>query len=400
MVVRWDDAWDERTARARCEDLGVLVRALWQRGWEPADLHGWAVRQRPAGICEVLGDAMAADLARHADATIEPRWHDQLEEIGASVWWARETDHLTARAERDPGGLAGVQEALTTLLLTLRCLPTLEQIAALPGEAHARSGDVSGLDQRLLTKVRMMLAKAESTTFEEEADAFTAAAQKLMSRHSIDRAMLEQARRTSEQGREAGGPRAIRLAVDRPYDRPKFVLLAEIAEANRCRAIWNQHIGRGTVVGFEVDLRAVELLYASLLVQAAAAMRAEGPRRTVAGASRTRSFRGSFLTGFATRIGERLARAAEQETAAAAGELDGRACGTEGTAQPPATGAGARTEVALVLADRQEEVQEAVAQRFPRLGRVRSTRTWDSEGYRSGRAAAEQAQLGVRGRLA
>jgi hypothetical protein len=39
--------------------------------------------------------------------------------------------------------------------------------------------------------VRALLAKAESTTYPEEADALTAKAQELMARHSIDRAMLD-----------------------------------------------------------------------------------------------------------------------------------------------------------------------------------------------------------------
>jgi hypothetical protein len=43
------------------------------------------------------------------------------------------------------------------------------------------------LDQRMLDRVRALLAKAESTDFPQEADAFTARAQELMARHRIDR---------------------------------------------------------------------------------------------------------------------------------------------------------------------------------------------------------------------
>ena len=92
-----------------------------------------------------------------------------------------------------------------------------------------------------------------------------------------------------------------------------------VARANRCHAIWHQGLGFGTVVGFEVDLRAVELLQASLLVQATSSMRAQGSRTNLFGESRTRSFRRSFLTGFAHRIGERLAAATQEETVDMAG---------------------------------------------------------------------------------
>lgn len=394
-----DEGWSDRTARAHCEELGVEVRRLWQRGWEPADLHGWAVRQSRDGLVEVLGDAMAADVARHAPVTVEPRWHDQLAEIGADVWWEAGTDHLSARARREPGGWVAVHSTVTLLVILLRLLPSLEQIAAVPGEARPRASSVVELDQRVLSKVRLMLAKAESTTFEEEADAFTAAAQKLMSRHSIDRAMVEEAEPAEHRHRRVGGPVVTRVGVDRPYDRPKFTLLSAIAEANRCRALWNQQIGRGTVVGFEVDLRAVELLYASLLVQATAAMQAEGPRRTARGGSRTRSFRSSFLTGFALRIGERLQQAAAHEEAAAAAELAESGADPAGERASRAGAGGASTSVALVLAARTQEVDDAVTERFPRLSTVRSRAAWDAEGYRSGRAAAEQARLGVRERL-
>ncbi|ANS79460.1 hypothetical protein SGUI_2064 [Serinicoccus hydrothermalis] len=387
--------WDTEGARARCAQLAEMLGELWRRGWEPADLHGWASRQRHGLFVAVLDDAMAADLAAHARVTVEERWFDQLAEIGAGVWWDRGTDHLSARARDDPGGWVVVDRTATVLLQLLRLLPALEQIAAPPGEAREQATSASDVDQKLLTKVRLLLAKAESTDFEEEADTFTAAAQKLMARHSIDRAMMDAAERVEERAQGRGGPTATRLGVDRPYDRPKFVLLASIAEANRCRAVWNQGIGRATVVGFPVDLRAVELLYASLLVQATSAMQAEGPRRSAHGGSRTRSFRSSFLTGFAYRVGERLEQAAEEEKGEAAGSLESHVTGTSRDGDT-----GARPGVALVLARRERKVDAAVTERFPHLGTVRSRATWDGEGYRSGRAAAERAHLGDRGRLA
>src|SRR5207249_4905921 len=150
-------------------------------------------------------------------------------------------------------------------------------------------------------RVRALLAKAESTTFPDEADALTAKAQQLMARHAIDRAMLD-----------AGDPADVvgrRLPVDDPYAGAKSYLLSEVAEASRCRAVWSGSLGFSTVFGFPADVEAVELLHMSLLVQATTAMVAAGappaPRRY-----RCRAFRQSFLVAFATRIGQRLRDAA------------------------------------------------------------------------------------------
>lgn len=390
-----------RAAREASDALGRLVRETWVRGWQPADLHRAFGRDKDPLRLQVLGDVLAMEVARHAPSTVDQRWHAQLAEMSARVWWDPSSDPLTARAGQVKGGWRGVLQAVRLLELSLRLLPALELLGPLPGEATSRSQTGVDLDQRLLTKVRMMLAKAESTPYEEEAEAFTAAAQKLMARHSIDRAMLDESERAL---RRTGGPSAVRLGIERPYESAKFALLAAVARANRCRAVWHQGLGFATVVGFEVDLRAVELLNASLLVQATAAMRAQGSRIGRAGESRTRSFRRSFLTGFAHRIGERLTAATSEETAEVAGELDGQAeAGADRASRvrPGDKTAGRPgTELARVLAVREEAVEDAVAERFPRLQSVRSRAGIDPEGWHSGQAAAERAQLGVQGRLA
>lgn len=404
--------WGPQEARQVCAGLGELVRAAWEQGWQPADLHRYAKRTWDGLTTAVLGDAVAADLATYAPATVDPRWFTQLEEMEASVWWDLATDHLTARAETGKDGWPGVSLAVSKLTY-YDCVgwPVLERLGPLPGQASVRGSSVEDVDAKLLTKVRMMLAKAESTPYEEEAEAFTTAAQRLMARHSIDRAMLDDAERAA--GR-VGGPAAVRLGVERPYEDAKFSLLAAIATANRCRAVWHQKMGFATIVGFEVDLRAVELLHASLLVQATAAMRAAGSRANRYGESTTRTFRRSFLTGFAGRIGERLAAATQEETASAAADLSGAVGAGGGVGgdtgggdggwpdggDPWAAGTRGGTALVRVLAEREAAVDEAVGERFPRLSTVRSRASLDAEGWHSGRAAAERAQLGVRGKLA
>lgn len=356
-----------RTPGEDCQRLGELLRSAWERGWQPADLHGYVSKQWDALTVKVIGDAIAADLARHAAATVDPRWHDQLEAMASTVWWPPQTDHLTARAARESGGWAAVAAACGILELALSRLPTLERIGPLPGLAHP-AGRTTTADERLLTKVRMMLAKAESTPYEAEAEAFTAAAQSLMARHSIDRAVLE----ASEDGSSGDGPRATRVHLAAPYARSKVTLLSAVAGANRCKAVWQEHFGFATVVGYAVDLRAVELLFASLLVQAKVAMHEQGS--TGHGASTT-VFRRSFLTGFAQRIGERLSAVTREETRSASeAHRLGGVPGRSGSAPGPGT------DVVQVLGARETSVSASVRERFPELTTMRSRAMLDPDG--------------------
>ncbi|WP_341865379.1 DUF2786 domain-containing protein [Kitasatospora cheerisanensis] len=164
----------------------------------------------------------------------------------------------------------------------------------------------------MLGRIRALLAKAESTGFPEEAEALTAKAQELMARHSIDEALL------SAGGPSADEPAALRIGVDNPYEGPKTMLLDAVAAANRCRVVWAKEFGFCTLIGFDADLDAVELLYTSLLVQATSAMQRAGSRKHKDGAARTKAFRQSFLVAYAARIRERLAEATERATEDAA----------------------------------------------------------------------------------
>lgn len=217
-------------------------------------------------------------------------------------------------------------------------------------------------DPGVLHKVRSLLAKAESTSYPEEAEALTAKAQQLMDRHAIDRAVL-----SGSSG--AGRPDGRAVAVDAPYARPKFQLLSVLATANRCRAVLETRTGVATVVGFPDDRATVELLYTSLLVQATRAMLHAGdsPR------TRSRAYRQAFLLAYAARIGSRLQEAAAATVAeAAARHGDG---------------------LLPVLAERRDAVDQRLAEEFPHLRRMRITAS-DPAGYAAGHAAAERARLG------
>ncbi len=361
--------------------LRAATAGAWQRGWQPSDVHRMAVRRLSTDEQAFVLDAMSDELDRHAPATVHPSWLAQLAALDASIWWPPSQTMIDARRQRGLDWLTLVSQALSVLHL-LRGLPGIERLTALPGafraacdlsQAASRTAPRADVDSRVLERVRMLLAKAESTSFAAEAETFTAGAQALMARHSIDVALL-----AAETGAESaeGGPHGRRIGIDTPYDGPKASLLTAVASANGCRMVWTRDLGFGTVVGFEADLESVELLFTSLLVQANSAMLAEGSRADHRGRSRTRAFRSSFLTAYAYRIGERLRQVAKSEVESAA-----PAASSRGQALVP------------LMAARVEEVEQAVGAWFPSLTRRRTQPVRDAEGWNVGRAAADRARL-------
>lgn len=376
---------DDPVDRALAAALVDAVAAAWQRGWQPADLHRAVERRLGRGPARVAVRAVAHEAGRHRDVDVPVRWRLQLDAIGAAG-----ADGADAAGERwavpwppalGPDGRPGAArvqavDAAVAALGLLRALPRLPRLGPLPGEARPshggavrgarrRAADAPGADPRVLRKVTSLLAKAESTNFPDEAEALTAKAQQLMTRHAIDRAHLDAGR---DEAPRVGGRR---IGVDDPYAGARYLLLAAVAEANRCRAVWTRQWWFATVFGDEGDLDTVEMLFTSLLVQATRAMVAEPrpPGRSTAGG--TRSFRQSFLVAFAGRVGERLAQAAEQVVADES---------TRSTALVP------------VFAARREAADAAVAAAFPDLRTTRMTAR-NAAGWQAGTRAADRAQL-------
>ncbi|MCK9894442.1 DUF2786 domain-containing protein [Frankia sp. AgB32] len=353
-----------------------IVEDAWERGWQPADAHRVVSRRASPAEARLVVDAMAAQMRRYDPVTVDKRWKAQLHSLGVLAWRDRDDDWLDAWADNEGRGRAQALTEAHFVLNLLAMLPRLEVLCPPPGTARreppprAAPPTGRGADPRMLDRVRALLAKAESTGFAEEAEALTAKAQQLMTRHSIDEALL-----AAGAGNPAE-PAARRVGIDNPYEVAKASLLDVVATVNRCRTVWSKHFGFSTVVGFEGDLDAVELLYTSLLVQATTAMMRAGSRQDRAGRSRTRSFRQSFLASFAIRIGQRLRSATEQVCEAAAAEAG------EGRLLP-------------ALAARTDAVREATDTMFPRIA-AQSLRANDSEGWACGRAAADLASLRIR----
>src|SRR5690242_15747741 len=121
-----------------------------------------------------------------------------------------------------------------------------------------------------LARVRALLAKAESTTFEEEADALTAKAQELITKYALDDLLASAA---SQDPTRRGDVTTRDLVLHAPYVSAKASLVDAVAGANRCRAVFAPGENRVTVIGASGDLEAVDLLTTSLLTQADVAMR-------------------------------------------------------------------------------------------------------------------------------
>ncbi|MEX0705117.1 MAG: hypothetical protein WD041_00720, partial [Nitriliruptoraceae bacterium] len=166
-----------------------------------------------------------------------------------------------------------------------------------------------------------------------------------------------------------------RIVVADTYASARAGLVAAVASANRCRAVYAPDARVVTVIGYEHDLDAVEWLTASLLTQATGAMVRQGPRRDHTGRSRTRSFRRAFLLGFGQRIGERLRRATEEQVSTTSHDDD---------------------RLLPVLAAREDRLEAAVRRAFPDLAR-RRREVVDRSGWVAGQSAADAADLGAVG---
>lgn len=368
-----DPAADAELARRGRE----FVAGAWRRGWQPADVVRFVRRELEDEHLRLLARLVVEEHEQEHEQGPEagkrqsppgPRWAAQLDEV-------RELAAHPTRADRFSHATAALE--LYRLLLRL---PTLEPLDRPQSTGGAQNSPHP--ESRMLSRIRALLAKAEATGFPEEAEALSAKAQELMARHSIDEALI------AARAHSKNAPGACRIGVEPPYETAKAVLLDAVARANRCEAVWNEDLGFSTVVGFEADLEAVELLHTSLLVQATTALtKAEAAQRK-GGRKRTKTFRQSFLAAYAHRIGDRLAAVAEAQVA----EAEAESAGTGGAGAP-------EQDLLPVLAARDVAVREQVTRMFPDTVTTRVRGVSDLAGWRQGAEAADRAQVGARPRL-
>jgi hypothetical protein len=158
---------------------------------------------------------------------------------------------------------------------------------------------------------------------------------------------------------------ARRVHLESPYASEKVLLLSVVGTANRARVIYLDAVSMATVVGTPVDVDQVEMLFTSLLIQATRAMAEAGAAR--AGSfDRSATYRRSFLSAYAVRIGERLTEADRAATASYG------------------------TDLVPVLRRQAEAVEGEFGRLFPNTRKVQGGYL-DRRGWEAGRQAADRA---------
>lgn len=351
-----------------CRELEVLLRQLvnlcWANGWQPAEVVR-EVRRSDARAGRLAAWLVAADHVNRDRATMHPAWIAQVDDlpaVGADQGW------LATFGRSESLDLATLLASAVRAVRVVGTVAPLAQLIPPPGARPATWRDQTArVDDPVLVRIRALLAQAESTTFEAEAEAFTAKAQELIARHAIDTALLWAQSPRDER------PTEIRVPIDDPYADIKSLLLQYVAARTRCRSVYDFRHGLSTVVGFASDVATTELLFTSLLVQSQAALQAETARSLPGDHRRSRSFRSSFLHAFAQRIDQRLA-----EINAA---VQSEATVTHGDALLP------------VLASRDDAVEDRVHELFGKLVSEPVRAGGSSLGWASGRLAADLAKL-------
>ena len=323
--------------------LAELVEQVVEGGWGPDDIAQLVARRAQGRHLSTLAAALHVDRIDHDRGA---GWQAACDRVGRDAPLVLGSTTVLASALRVAAVLAGA--------------PRLTVSASQPVDA--------GATHPKLAKVRALLAKAESTPFDEEAELLSAKAQELITRYALDH-LLQGGASSAD-----GGQQMRRLWLDAPYTRAKADLVHVVAEANRCRSAFAASCDFSVVVGSAHDIEAVELLVTSLLVQADAAMVRHS--RQSGGRARTRSFRQSFLLAYAARIGERLRRATQQAVDARG---DGR--------------------LLPALLDHAARVEAAFDAMVPHRAATGPSIT-SPEGWAAGTVAADLARLDVNGKLA
>lgn len=348
--------------------LDSMMDSVFAHGWQPAELVHAVKRDAGARPTRLLLELLCSHSGRTSAHTAAPAgWQDQLRELGITPSWTRTERRLSNWRAAEGATDLDAWNAVFTLAGVVNQIGALPIIGPIPtqwGDDSAPTTSIRSSDPKMLSRIRGLLAKAEATSFPAEAETFSAKAQELMTRYAIDSAVLDDAALASPNE----GVVTRRLLVDNPYPEAKVRLLHAVSEANGAKVVWHKRPGLVSVIGMPVDLDLCELLFTSLLVQSASALREPGSAHT----TRVASFRRSFLLAYAGRIRERLI-AVHVQARREATEQYGR-------------------ELVPLLARRDEAVEHAVNEMFPACESV-SFSSSNSAGWYAGRRAADTADL-------
>jgi len=348
-----------------------LIPIVWSIGWQPTEVVRHVRRQTNTVGERLIKWVIAADHCDREKSSLHPDWSAQINELelASGVKKSGWLKKFFLKENLDwVSGLDVIVKAFAATFFN----PALNVLILPPGEYKTNAGDTidltADISDPVLKKVRALLIKAESTEYSAEADSFTAKAHELMTRYSIDKAMLNNG---PEHGR---APVSVRLPIDDPYADEKSILLHMIADNYRCRSVFDQHHGLSTLVGFRSDLAATELLFTSLLVQVQFAIQAEVNKTPPRSRQRSVGFKKSFFAGFTDRIHSRLSEVSREVFEEAEGDYN--------------------SNILPVLSDQSVKVDELVDELFgDGLTSKSSKPAYDYLGYSSGEIAADQVEL-------
>lgn len=239
---------------------------------------------------------------------------------------------------------------------------------------------IGSAPENILRRVRALLARAEhENTPEPEREASQKLAFELLEKYSIDQAMLD-----------AAGPKQEKIIkrmfdLSEGYRHEKAMLLYHIGTVYDMKGVMHGGMRAPhslTLLGYESDMAAVDLLFTSLLLQQSRALSAEKTpywleRGEVA------VWKRSFMKGFTDQVYARLRSARERAKA----DRD-RANGQSGQAS-----ASASTE--LVLTSRKNAIEAEYDAVFTGVKKAkRAQRSTYRDALQGGRAAGARADIG------
>ena len=239
------------------------------------------------------------------------------------------------------------------------------------------------MSERVLDKIGKLLAQAEGTDNEHEADAFVSRAQELATTYAVDLelARARQAARRLKAGEEAFEQRRLEIGErGKRGNRQLVVLYLVVAQANDVMVNVAHDSTFVLGFGYAADLDVVEQLWASLATQMAssAARRLRAGEHRAAGVAAV-SWRLSFYEGWMHAVQERLTQARDRALAAVT----------------PVAGA---SSGALVLREKAERVRAfhdgASEARGSWRGAARGDRQVSGSAWRAGERDGRQARLG------
>jgi len=224
--------------------------------------------------------------------------------------------------------------------------------------------------ERVIDKIRGLMAKAESSEYEEERSTFLDKATELMAKHRVDMAMLELA------GSKADDPVETRLITLTYQHIPKQGLLAGTCTLFDIHAIRS---GKKNVslIGHKSDFDMYETLFVGLELQLDRELtKVQGDYHTA-----TKSVRSSFAKGWVRRVITRMKDHYEKQQ------------------EEAIVSSGASESVSLVLASRSERVEERYQEIYgikPRYS-YRRDNIGSHSGYSAGYEAGGRADIGQGG---